>query len=122
MFICIICGEILFSFHNNGRIDVCCFPYLPVQGAERNEGNDQQGDEEDIDAQRCLHHKVGRIDMDGIPRQGDGNGKRGHQYQDILAEEQLVHVLHAGTVHLAATYFAVALADVEKRDAEQAQS
>ena len=60
--------------------------------------------------------------MDGIPRQGDGNGKRGHQYQDIFAEEQLVQVLHAGTVHLAYTNFAIALADVEKRDAEQAQA
>ena len=60
--------------------------------------------------------------MDGIPRQGDGNGKRGHQYQDIFAEEQLVQVLHAGTVHLADTYFAIALADIEKRDAEQAQA
>ena len=59
--------------------------------------------------------------MDEVIGEGNSYHKRSSQYQEVFLEEQLVQVLHAGSVCLADSYLAIPLADVEERDAEQAK-
>ena len=60
--------------------------------------------------------------MDEVVGDRYGYHERGSQYCQVFLEKQLVQVLHAGSVCLADSDFTIALADVEERDAEQAEA
>ena len=113
---------VLFCFHYCCRIYIRSLANLPIKRTHGDDRHEQQGEYKDANSYRSLPHKVCRILVDEVVGNRYGYHKRSTQYRLVFLEKQLVQVLHAGSVCLADSDFTIALADIEQRDAEQAEA
>ena len=103
-------------------VQVCSLSYLPPKGTHGDECHQQQSDDKDADANRSLHHKVRRVLVDEVIGKGNSYHERCSENQEVFPEKQLVQVLYAGTVCFSDGYLTITATDIEKRDAEKAET